>query len=82
MTLNQRKQILEDLELHEDRLSTWEWEFVRDIRTRLEEKPHLPLSDKQEETLEKIHARRTVEEPDYLPGYFNRDLEGDRFNLY
>jgi hypothetical protein len=62
MTLNQRKQILEELELHEDRLSSWEWEFVRDIRTRLEEKPHATLSDKQEDLLEKIHARRTRDE--------------------
>ena len=64
MTLNRRKQILEELECDENFLSTWEWEFVRDIRARIREKPHLALSDKQEELLEKIHARCTAEQAD------------------
>lgn len=75
MTLNQRKQILEELDLHEHLLSSYDWEFVRDLRTRLEEKPHLALSDKQEEHLEKVHRRvmKTVDDPS---GFDHGDYAG------
>lgn len=55
MTLNQRRQILLDLETHDYLLTEWGWNFLYDVRARLEAKPHVPLSDRQEEVLEKLH---------------------------
>ena len=51
------RQWAEAIQDHGRGLTTWEMEFVGDVADRLDR--DLPLSEKQEEVLERIYADRT-----------------------
>ena len=65
MTIKQRNEAIEYLDSIEIDLSEWEIEFLASIKKHLQERPHIAITFKQEEVLQKIQDRHQEREDDF-----------------